>query len=145
MSIGHFQTLLLAAALLLTGCAGKAPQNNKAVEDGVLEYLKNRKGLDINSMDVKVNSVTFRGGEADVQVSFTAKGASDSSQPMLMKYVLEQKDGKWTVKGRSGNNEHTNTQPPAGMMPPSHPPTEGGATGGAMPPGHPPTGGAEKK
>ncbi|MBL8210812.1 MAG: hypothetical protein JNK87_08880 [Bryobacterales bacterium] len=144
MSIGHFQTLLVAAALLLTGCAGKAPQNNKAVEDGVLEYLKNRKGLDINSMDVKVNSVTFRGNEADVQVSFTAKGASDTSQPMQMKYVLEQKDGKWTVKGRS-NNEHTNTPPPGDMMPPSHPPTEGGGAGGAMPPGHPPTGGAEKK
>jgi len=111
VSIGHFQTLLVAAALLLTGCAGKAPQSNKAVEDGVLEYLKNRKGLDINSMDVKVNSVTFRGSEADVQVSFTAKGASDTSQPMQMKYVLEQKDGKWTVKGRS-NNEHTNTPPP---------------------------------
>ncbi len=140
MSIGQFQ-ILLAAILLLTGCADKAPQSNKAVEDGVLEYLKTRKGLDINSMDVKVNSVTFRGNEADVQVAFTAKGASQSSQPMQMKYVLEQKDGKWSVKGRSGNNEHTNTQPPAGAMPPSHPPTEGGA----MPPGHPPTGGAEKK
>jgi hypothetical protein len=154
VSIRHFQTLLVAATLLLAGCAGKAPQNDKAVEAGVLDYLKTRKGLDLNSMDVKVSSVTFRGNEADVQVSFQAKGASDAAQGMQMKYVLEQKDGKWTVKGRSGNNEHTNTQaPPMGggesggsMMPPNHPPTGGGTTGtgGAMPPGHPPTGGEKK-
>jgi len=106
-----------------------------------MDYLKNRKGLNVDSMDVQVGSVSFRGNEADATVTMSAKGSTDHSNSMQMKYVLEVKDGKWTVKGRSGGSEHGGAMeapgptgapsgmPPSGAMPPGHPPTDG--SGGA--------------
>jgi len=129
-------TLLVFAGLVAfsAGCQ-KADQNEKAVKAGLEEYLKNRAGLDMNSMEMKVTSVTFRGTEADVAVSFQAKGASDAANGMQMKYVMEQKGGKWVVKGRSGSSEHGGQDAPAGGM---------GGGGMAMPPDHPPSGGEKK-
>lgn len=95
-----------------------------------MEYLQNRAGLDIKAMDVSVSGVAFRENEADATVTFKAKGSTDTSNSMQMKYVLEQKDGKWVVKGRSGSGGHG---------------AEGMGGGAAMPPGHPPAEGGKKE
>lgn len=88
-------------------------------------------------MDVRVATVHFRENEADATVSFNAKGTADANNSMTMKYVLEFKDNKWNVKGRSsGANDHGTTMPGAG-----------GGSGGVMPPAHPaapPDSGAKK-
>ena len=125
------------ALLATTGCQ-KADQNEQAIKTGLEEYLKNRAGLDMNSMEMKLNSVNFRGSEADVSVSFQAKGATDPSTGMQMKYVMEQQGGKWVVKGRSGTSEHGGAD---------QAPMPSGGSGMEMPSGHPPTtgGGGEKK
>jgi hypothetical protein len=118
-----------AVCLLVTGCQ-KAVQSREAVEKGVTEYLENRAGLDIKSMDVKISSVSFRAKEAEATVHFQAKGSTDPAGSMQMRYVLEQKDGKWVVKGRSGMSEHGSPSPGGGGgLPPGHPPTP--ATGGS--------------
>lgn len=98
-----------------------------------MEYLKTRAGISIDTMDVSVTSVTFRGEEADATVSFSPKGSKDHSQAMNMNYVLENKGGKWVVKGRSGTSQHGGE---AGGMPKEMP---------QMPPGHPPTDPGAKK
>ncbi len=99
------------------------------MQKALIEYLAGRSGISVDSMDIEVTTVTFRGNEADAQVTFKAKGSSDASNLMQMKYVLEQKDGKWTVKGRSGMSDHGGS----GAM------TGGSEAMPAMPPGHPPT------
>lgn len=105
------------------------------MQKAVVEYLAGRSGISVDSMDIEVTSVTFRGNEADAQVSFRAKGSTDASNLMQMKYVLEQKDGKWVVKGRSGMSEHGGQTGGSGTeampaMPPNHPPMGGAAPGG---------------
>lgn len=86
-----------------------------------MEYLKTRQGLDLNAMDIRIASVSFRQNEAEATVFFQAKGSSDPRNSMQMRYVLEAKNGKWTVKGRSGASEHGSG--PSGMLPEGHPPT----------------------
>jgi hypothetical protein len=137
-------TRLLAGSLLMSllflGACSKPASNKDAVQQGLMEYLKTRAGISIDTMDVTVTSVTFRGDEADATVSFAAKGSKDHSGAMNMNYVLENKGGKWVVKGRSGTSQHggdPSGMPPSGMpkdmpkqipqMPPGHPPTDPGA------------------
>lgn len=120
----------MALALSPVAC-NKASQNKEAVESAVREYLKTRSGITVDNMDITVTSVSFRQNEADALVSFSAKGAKDAANAMNMKYALEDKDGKWVVKGRSGGpSDHGNSAvPPAdpSRLPPGHPPTTGGA------------------
>ena len=135
--------LFFIAPLLLAiaACSKAPPQDKTTVQKALVEYLAGRSGISVYSMDIEVTSVTFRGTEADAQVTFKAKGSTDASNLMQMKYVLEQKDGKWTVKGRSGASEHGGPGAPGASGAPGH---GGGAPEGmpAMPPGHPPTGGS---
>ena len=117
------------------GCSKSAPQDKAIVQKALVDYLAGRSGISVESMDIEVTSVTFRGNEADAQVTFKAKGSTDASNLMQMKYVLEQKDGKWTVKGRSGASEHGGPGGGSGSqampaMPPGHPPTSGAAPSG---------------
>jgi hypothetical protein len=125
---------MLASVLFLSGCS-KPPSNKDAVQQGLMEYLKTRAGISIDTMDVNVTSVTFRGEEADATVTFSPKGSKDHTGAMNMNYVLENKGGKWVVKGRSGTSQHGGDAPgmPKEMpktipqMPPGHPPTDPGA------------------
>ena len=109
--------------LLLVSCNRGAPQTKEAVLQGVMEHLTKNAGLDVSSMDVEVTSLTFRGSEADALLSFRPKGGADPG--MQMKYTMESKDGKWTVKGRaeSGASPHSGTPAaPGGELPAGHPP-----------------------
>ena len=59
-------------------------------------------------MDVDVTSIAFKGKEADATVTFRAKGA-DASSGLEMRYTLEQKSGKWVVKGQGARPEDLRT------------------------------------
>jgi hypothetical protein len=117
-------SVLLLLLLVIDAC-NKPAQDKSAVQQALLEYLNGRAGISVANMDIEVTSVAFRENEADASVSFRAKGSTDATNSMQLKYVLEQKGGKWVVKGRSGKSEH------GGMDTPSQP---------ALPPGHPPMG-----
>lgn len=128
----RFVFALISVILLSTGC-NRPRQDKEAVRQGVVEYAQ-RLQLS-NDVDIQVASVTFKGSEAEALVTFAPK----SGPPMSMNYVLENKEGKWIVKGKG-------TPPPGGAiqpggapaLPPGHPPT-GAASPQALPPGHPPT------
>jgi hypothetical protein len=116
---------LAAAALLLAASCGKNIQTSEAVRDGVLEYLKTRSDIDLKNMTIDVSSVSFRQGEADATVTFRAAGISDPSGTMAIRYTLEEKGGKWVVKGKgsTGSGDPHGAPPTSGAMP--HPTTPG--------------------
>jgi hypothetical protein len=123
----RFCVLLLLAALV--ACNRGAP-NNEAIRQGVIDYLAKR-GLNIQGMDVAVNSVLRAGADADAAVTISPKGAP-GAQGMSFKYHLQQRDSAWVVVGSAESGAAH-----GGMAAPA----EGNPHGGA-PPVAP--GGAEK-
>lgn len=152
---------LALAALFQVGCT-KDIQNNDAVKQSVIDYLRSRTtqtGLNMDLMQVDVTAVSFDKNEARATVYFRPKN-TPAANGMAMTYVLDRKGNKWVVRGRQddGANPHgvRDTDPDAspagqmgGQMPAGHPPVgaaPGNTPGGAMPPlpplppGHPSTG-----
>ncbi|MEZ5352767.1 MAG: hypothetical protein R2762_09045 [Bryobacteraceae bacterium] len=126
--------------LTLLGC-GSDINNKEAIRQGVVDHLGARKGLDLDmsAMEVDVASVTFRGNEADADVSFRARGSQQSM--MQMKYTLERDGSRWKVKAKkdSGAGHGAGAaNPHGGAMP-------GAAPQGALPQGHPPMDPGEPK
>jgi hypothetical protein len=113
--------------VLLTGCA-KAPQNEAAVRQAILDHLGKRADMLTQSMKIEVVSVNFRDKEADAVVSVSPKEGGAGIQ---MNYSLTMEGNKWTVKPPSANPHGGAAAPSTGNLPT-----------GDMPAGHPPTGGA---
>lgn len=128
---------LCLASLLLVGCS-KNIDTTEAVRDGIIKDIS--KIVDVNTMNVAVDSVSFREKEADATVSFTPK-AAPQSQPMVMSYALERQGDEWKIKSRSMLSRHDQVQPGETGLPPGHPGTSTAhGTGTPLPPGHPATG-----
>jgi len=136
---------LALVVLALAGCS-RGIDNKEAVRQGVIDYLANRKGLNVSSMNVNVTAVTFKQNEAEATVSFSPKGSGGAAgQDMTMRYTLERQGNRWAVKQRSDSGQHGSGMGGGmGDMPPGHPPA-GADKKGEMPPGHPPAGGEKKK
>jgi hypothetical protein len=121
---------IVALTLAFTGCK-KNIQTDDAVRQAILNHLSANKGLNVASMDIKVEQVTFRENEADATVSFKPKGG-DAMGGMSMRYTLERKGNEWSVKskadsgGMGGHGGAATPQPEGGALPPGHPPTSGG-------------------
>ena len=105
------------AALALTGCA-KNIDTPEAVKQGIIQDIG--KKVDVQNMDVSVDSVSFREKEATANVSFRPKGG-DRSQSITMTYSLERRGDEWHVKDRN-MQRHEQTKPGA-QLPPGHPQT----------------------
>jgi hypothetical protein len=115
------------AALVLAGCA-KNIDTPEAVKQGIIRDIG--KKVDVQNMDVSVDSVSFREKEATASVSFRPKGC-DRSQSITMTYSMERQGDEWHVKDRN-MQRHEQAQPGtgAGAAPPIAP-------GAPLPPGHP--------
>ena len=135
----------IAALLYLAGCSNNA-DTPEAVKRGVINDLSKR--MDVQSMDVNVDSVSFRDHEADAVVSFAPKGAP-RSQGMSMRYKLERSGNEWRIASRSSGDlerhERQNGSPgfgnsrlPAGRLPSDHPPIGGAGANTDLPSDHPP-------
>ncbi len=131
-----YLSILGLAVVLLGGCSRNI-QNQEAVRKGVFEHLSKKAGLDVNSMQIDISSVTFRENEADAVVSFKPKGSTDASAGMQMNYTLERKGNEWVVKGKAGSSSHGagSAMPGAGSAMPG--------AGAEMPAGHPPAKGSD--
>jgi hypothetical protein len=132
--------LLCLAAILLAGCS-KNIDTPEAVKEGVLKDIA--KKVDVQSMDVNVDSVSFREKEATAKVSFKPKGAP-SGQSIVMDYQLERDGDEWKIKGRTmqGHDAHGQAggDAPAGAqtpLPAGHPTVAPGTQAGPLPEGHP--------
>jgi hypothetical protein len=119
------------AAVFLTAC-GKNIDTPEAVKAGVLKDIATK--VDIQNMDVNVDSVSFREKEADAKVSFRPKGGP-ASQSIVMNYSLERQGDEWRIKNRNMQGTHTQPAAPGGAAPGSAAPN-----GEALPPGHPAAG-----
>lgn len=121
-------TLLAITLLGLTACS-KNIQTNDAVRQGVVDHLSKNSSLSLASMDIEVQSVTFRDNEADATISFKAKNMP-GDQGMSMRYTLERKGNEWVVKSKADSGAGHATMPPGGgagmQLPPDHPPTRSG-------------------
>jgi hypothetical protein len=126
----------LAAILLAAGCSRNV-DTPEAIKQGVINDLAKR--MDIQNMDVSVDSVSFRDREADAVVSFAPKGAP-RMQGMSMRYKLQRTGNEWHIASRSsGDLQHHAQQngQGAGQLPAGHPPIGNGDSGGNLPAGHP--------
>lgn len=131
----------LAAILLAAGCSRNI-DTPEAVRQGVVKDLAKR--MDIQNMDVSVESVSFRDREADAVVSFAPKGAP-ASQGMSMRYKLQRTGNEWHIASRSSGDLQRHAQgggeSGSSRLPAGHPPLDpsgGGEAGGSnLPPGHP--------
>ena len=129
---------LLAAALLLAGCS-KDIQNKEAIKQSVMDYLNARAaqtGLDMGSMDVDVNAMTFQRDEARATVAFRTKAGQGV---MEMNYTFDRKGDKWVVRApsRSDGVAAHGELAPNGMPPgmPSGAPPNAAIHGGVASPG----------
>jgi len=86
-------------------------------------------GLNLQAMDVKLDSVKFDGDKAKASVSIALKGSS--SAMMTKQYDLEQKNGKWVVTGRGGDTAGHGATVPGAATPGAANPHEGMAMPGA--------------
>ena len=134
-------TAVAIAALFLVGCA-KKNQTPEAIRQGVIRDIS--KSFKMDSMDITVDSVSFRDKEADATVTFGLKGGQPG-QGMHMKYLMEQhSDGEWYIKSRAAAGEPEGAAGGSGSMPAGHPalgaPPAGGDAAGTLPPDHPPIG-----
>lgn len=125
--------ILSLLLVLLAGCA-KAPQNQDAVKQAILDHLAKRSDMMTQSMKIEVVSVSFRDKEADAVVSVSPKEGGAGIQ---MNYSLLMEGGKWTVKPSEKSSPHGNTAMPTGEMPAGHPPTSEPANGAVHAPSTP--------
>jgi len=130
----------LAVVLLAAGCSRNI-DTPEAVKHGVINDLGKR--MDIQNMDVSVDSVSFRDREADAVVSFAPKGGP-RAQGMSMRYKLQRTGNQWHIASRSSGDLQRHTQgagEDGGQLPAGHPPLgqsgSGAANGNNLPPGHP--------
>jgi len=137
--------LVCLTALLFAGCS-KNIDTPEAVREGVLKDIA--KKVDVQSMDVNVDSVSFREKEADAKVSFRPKGAP-TTQAITMNYTLERQGDEWHIKNRSmqGHDQAAQAQGQApaagqGALPAGHPTVAPGTPAGPLPAGHPTVPGA---
>jgi hypothetical protein len=125
---------LCLAALCLAGCS-KNIDTPEAVKEGVIKDIARK--VDVQAMDVTVDSVSFREKEADAKVSFKPKGGP-VSQSITMTYSLERQGDEWHIKSRSmqAHEAQQTGAPGQTALPPGHP-LPGASNGETLPPGHP--------
>jgi len=121
------------ALIFLTAC-GPGIRTKQNVQEAIINRLQTRSGLDVNGLDVTTTAVSFQKNLAYATVSIHPKG-DPSIQSMVMKYTLEDRDGKWVVvnvadsqgHGMTGHRSANTDQ----ALPPGHPPVNGEMPGAA--------------
>jgi hypothetical protein len=109
-------SVALAALFVLGGCS-KGIDTLEDVKRGVIADVSKR--ADVGNMNVSVDSVSFRGKEADATVTFSARQGGPG---MTMQYTLERAGSEWKVKDRKqGHGMAAPPIDPSQALPPNHP------------------------
>lgn len=117
---------LLGAIVLLTACEQNIKSKEK-VQEAILNRLKTKSGLNVETLDVTTTAVSFDKNMAYATVSFHPKGDSRLNSGMVMTYTLENRGGKWAVvKVGDSHGRGLAGQAPTGAkeLPPGHPPVD---------------------
>ena len=126
----------ILAAGVFVAC-GPGIRTKEKVQQAIINRLQTRSGLDVNSLDVTTTAVAFEKKMAFATVSIHPK-SDPGIQSMVMKYTLEDREGKWVVTnvadsqghGMSGHTSANSDQ----ALPPGHPAIDGGMPS-TQPPG----------
>ena len=109
---------------------GPGIRTKDKVQQAIIDRLQTRTGLDVNSLDVTTTDVTFNKNMAYASVSIHPK-SDPSVHSMVMKYTLEDRDGKWVVVNVADSQGHGMAGNPSAMsgqtLPEGHPPINNGA------------------
>jgi hypothetical protein len=117
--------MLFCCLAFLAACRTDMRDKQK-VEQAILDRLQGHSGLDLKALDVTTTAVSFDKNTAYATVSFHPKGDPSLTSGMVMKYTLQNNDGKWVVVNVGDSHGHSISQ------------SNGGPGGtGALPPGHP--------
>jgi hypothetical protein len=111
-------------ALLVLGACGKNIKTKAEVQAAIMHRLQTSSGLDLNALDVATTDVVFERNRAYATVSFHPKDDPALNHGMLMKYTLEDRDGKWVVVNVTGAHAGGMSGDHA-QLPPGHPPLDG--------------------
>lgn len=99
------------------------------MQQAIISRLQTRSGLDVNTLDVTTTAVSFQKNMAYATVSIHPK-SDPSLQSMVMKYTLEDRDGKWIVTNVADSQGHGMAGHPSAnsdqALPPGHPAINGG-------------------
>jgi hypothetical protein len=136
--VSRFLSSILAFLFLVT--CGTGIRTKEKVQEAIINRLQARSGLDVNGLDVTTTAVDFRKNMAYATVSIHPKN-DPSIQSMVVKYTLEDRDGKWIVTNVADSQGHGMSGHPAATdqgLPPGHPAVNGKDQ--ALPPGHPAVG-----
>lgn len=147
MDVPRIWLVLILSFSIICGCTDSL-HNKESVQQAVIKRLQTRSGLDLNSMDVTVTSVTFDKKMAYATVSFHPKSETTVNSGLVMKYTLQEQNGQWQVVkvGDSnggpimgnGGGHMGNSSSKDNSLPPGHPDVNGAQQPGqALPPGHP--------
>jgi hypothetical protein len=112
--------------VLLTAC-GQNIKSKENVQEAILNRLKTKSGLDLQTLDVTTTAVSFDKNMAYATVSFHPKGDSRLNSGMVITYTLENRGGKWAVVKVGDSHERgLPGQVPnsAAELPPGHPPVD---------------------
>jgi hypothetical protein len=120
-------TVLLILSAVLSGCRS-SDRSKEKVEAAIQQRLQSQTGLDLKTLDVTTTSVTFEKNLAYATVAFHPKNDPRVDSSMMMKYTLEDKDGRWVVIKVGDSEGHA----------------MGHGSGTALPPGHPAVGGPQQ-
>ena len=110
--------------VFLAAC-GQNINSKEKVQEAILNRLKTKSGLNLETLDVTTTAVSFDKNMAYATVSFHPKGDSRLNGGMAMTYTLENRGGKWAVvKVGDSHGRGLEGQAPtgAGELPPGHPP-----------------------
>jgi ABC-type transporter MlaC component len=100
---------VMAWTLLACACSKKPSAEEQAVREAISAHLNQQRGLALNKMKLKFESVTIQGDTAKARVRFQSVARPELA--VAMDYALRRVDGKWQVESNS---------PVAGMGPDSH-------------------------
>ena len=119
------------AVLCLVVACGPGIHTKEKVQQAIVNRLQTRTGLDVSALDVTTTAVTFERRVAYATVSIHPK-SDPGVQSMVMKYTLEDRDGKWIVTNVADSQGHGMTGHPSAQndqaLPPGHPPIGNGPT-----------------
>lgn len=103
----------------------------KALQDAVVTYVRDVKGLDTTKMDVALKNQTLNGEKAEATVEFKIKGSE--MPPMTYVYSLEKSGDGWKVISSKPASGEGHGAMPSGTMPEGHPPVASHSSGTGAP------------
>ena len=126
MRFFKLMTIILAALLLTSACSRFNGHSKAAVEKAINDHLTQNSSLKSGSFQTKIESVSFKGDNADAVVRFESR--QSSALFVEVRYGLHRENGTWQVvsstpmSGQGGDSHGSTEDQSFGPPPTSEPP-----------------------